>query len=73
MMRMKRTSVYFVISSVLLVAVVIAAWADPSAGLVMAWAVNYIPYLGAMTMYAVLTMVGFLTFPSVGHALLGAP
>jgi len=37
---------------------------------VMAWAVNYIPYLGAMTMYAVLTMVGFLTFPSIGHALM---
>jgi predicted PurR-regulated permease PerM len=37
---------------------------------VMAWAVNYIPYLGAMTMYVVLTMVGFLTFQSVGHALL---
>jgi len=37
---------------------------------VMAWAVNYIPYLGAMTMYAVLTMVGFLTFQSAGQALL---
>jgi predicted PurR-regulated permease PerM len=37
---------------------------------VMAWATNYIPYLGAMTMYAVLTMVGFLTFPTTGHALL---
>jgi predicted PurR-regulated permease PerM len=37
---------------------------------VLAWATNYIPYLGAMTMYAVLTMVGFLTFPTAGHALL---
>jgi predicted PurR-regulated permease PerM len=37
---------------------------------VMAWATNYIPYLGAMTMYATLTMVGFLTFDTAGHALL---
>jgi len=37
---------------------------------VMAWATNYIPYLGAMCMYAVLTMVGFLTFPTAGQALL---
>ena len=37
---------------------------------VMAWTTNYIPYLGAMVMYATLTMVGFLTFDTVGHALL---
>jgi predicted PurR-regulated permease PerM len=37
---------------------------------VLAWATNYIPYLGAMCMYAVLTMVGFLTFPTAGQALL---
>ena len=37
---------------------------------VTAWATNYIPYLGAMFMYCVLTMVGFLTFDTVGHALL---
>jgi predicted PurR-regulated permease PerM len=37
---------------------------------VLAWATNYIPYLGAMVMYAVLTMVGFLTFPTAGQALL---
>jgi predicted PurR-regulated permease PerM/methylmalonyl-CoA mutase cobalamin-binding subunit len=37
---------------------------------VMAWATNYIPYLGAMLMYATLTMVGFLTFDTAGHALL---
>lgn len=37
---------------------------------VLAWSTNYIPYLGAMTMYAVLTMVGFLTFANPGHALL---
>jgi predicted PurR-regulated permease PerM len=37
---------------------------------VLAWATNYIPYLGAMSMYAVLTMVGFLTFPTAGQALL---
>lgn len=37
---------------------------------VLAWTTNYIPYLGAMTMYAVLTMVGFLTFPTPGQALM---
>jgi predicted PurR-regulated permease PerM len=37
---------------------------------VLAWSTNYIPYLGAMCMYAVLTMVGFLTFPTAGQALL---
>jgi predicted PurR-regulated permease PerM len=36
----------------------------------LAWATNYIPYLGAMVMYAVLTMVGFLTFDTAAHALL---
>jgi len=31
---------------------------------------NFIPYLGAITMISVLAMVGFLTFDSLGHALL---
>jgi predicted PurR-regulated permease PerM len=31
---------------------------------------NYIPYLGALVMIAVLAMVGFLTFPDLGQALL---
>lgn len=37
---------------------------------VLAWATNYIPYLGAMVMYAVLTMVGFLSFDTVTQALM---
>jgi predicted PurR-regulated permease PerM len=37
---------------------------------VMAAFANYIPYLGAMTMIAVLAGVGFLTFPDLPHALL---
>jgi predicted PurR-regulated permease PerM len=37
---------------------------------VLAWATNYIPYLGAMVMYAVLTMVGFLSFDTAAHALM---
>jgi len=37
---------------------------------VLAWAATYIPYLGPMAMYAVLTMVGFLTFANVGRVLL---
>lgn len=36
----------------------------------MAAIVNYIPYLGAGVCYAVLTMVGLLTFPELGKALL---
>ena len=37
---------------------------------VLAAVANYIPYLGAIVMMAVLTMVGFLTFPDLGHALM---
>jgi predicted PurR-regulated permease PerM len=37
---------------------------------VMATVTNYIPYLGAMTMYVVLTGLGFLTFNDLPHALL---
>lgn len=37
---------------------------------VLATVTNYIPYLGAMTMYIVLTGLGFLTFDDVSHALL---
>jgi predicted PurR-regulated permease PerM len=33
---------------------------------------NYVPYLGAIVMIGVLAMVGFLTFPDLGHALLPA-
>ena len=39
---------------------------------VLATFANYIPYLGAITMIAVLAMVGFLTFPDLPHALLPA-
>ncbi|HKV08362.1 MAG TPA: AI-2E family transporter [Thermoanaerobaculia bacterium] len=37
---------------------------------VLAMVTNYIPYLGAIVMIAVLAMVGFLTFDDVGQALL---
>jgi len=37
---------------------------------VMATVTNYIPYLGAMTMYVVLTGLGFLTFNDLPHALM---
>jgi predicted PurR-regulated permease PerM len=37
---------------------------------VLATITNYIPYLGAITMIAVLAMVGLLTFPDLGHALM---
>jgi len=37
---------------------------------VMAAVTNYVPYLGAMTMYAVLTGLGFLTFNDLPHALM---
>ena len=39
---------------------------------VMATITNYIPYLGAMTMYVVLGGLGFLTFNDLPHALLPA-
>jgi len=37
---------------------------------VLAMVTNYIPYLGAVVMLAILAMVGFLTFDDVGQALL---
>jgi predicted PurR-regulated permease PerM len=37
---------------------------------VLAAVTNYIPYLGAIVMIAVLAMVGFLTFDDLGHALM---
>ena len=37
---------------------------------VLATVTNYIPYLGALIMYAVLTMVGFLSFDTLGQSLL---
>ncbi len=37
---------------------------------VMATVTNYIPYLGAMSMYVVLTGLGFLTFNDLPHALM---
>jgi predicted PurR-regulated permease PerM len=37
---------------------------------VLAFVTNYIPYLGAIVMIAVLAMVGFLTFNDLGHALM---
>jgi predicted PurR-regulated permease PerM len=37
---------------------------------VLAFVTNYIPYLGAIVMIAVLAMVGFLTFEDTAHALM---
>jgi predicted PurR-regulated permease PerM len=37
---------------------------------VLATVTNYIPYLGAIIMYVVLAMVGFLSFDTLGHSLL---
>ncbi|HEV2852708.1 MAG TPA: AI-2E family transporter [Thermoanaerobaculia bacterium] len=37
---------------------------------VLAFVTNYIPYLGAIVMIAVLAMVGFLSFDDLGHALM---
>jgi predicted PurR-regulated permease PerM len=71
-------STYLVTITIINIALGLATWGamallgvpNPLLWGALAWAAAYIPYLGAMAMYAVLTMVGFLTFPTAGHALL---
>jgi predicted PurR-regulated permease PerM len=52
----------------------IAAWAaglpDPVAWAVLAFILNFIPYIGALIMEAALFMVGIVTFSTLTHALL---
>jgi predicted PurR-regulated permease PerM len=50
-----------------------AAWIglpNPPLWAALAFVTNYIPYLGAVVMIGVLAMVGFLTFDTIGQALL---
>ena len=51
-----------------------AAWvaglSDPIAWAVLAFILNFIPYIGALIMEAALFMVGLVTFPTLTHALL---
>lgn len=50
-----------------------AAWVtglpDPVAWAVLAFILNFIPYVGALMMEAALLMVGLVTFPTLAHAL----
>jgi predicted PurR-regulated permease PerM len=52
----------------------VAAWVaglpDPVAWAVLAFILNFIPYIGALIMEAGLFMVGLVTFPTLTHALL---
>jgi predicted PurR-regulated permease PerM len=51
----------------------LAAWAvglpDPVAWAVLAFILNFLPYIGALLMEAALFLVGLVTFPSLTHAL----
>jgi predicted PurR-regulated permease PerM len=51
-----------------------AAWVtglpDPVAWAVLAFILNFIPYIGALTMEAALFLVGLVTFPTLTHALI---
>jgi len=51
-----------------------AAWAaglpDPVAWAVLAFLLNFIPYIGALIMEVALFMVGLVTFPTLTHALI---
>jgi predicted PurR-regulated permease PerM len=52
----------------------VAAWVaglpDPVAWAVLAFILNFIPYIGALIMEVALFMVGLVTFPTLTHALL---
>jgi predicted PurR-regulated permease PerM len=56
------------------IAVGIVMWAigmpDPLVWGLLTFGLEFIPYLGAATMVALLTITGLTTFPSLGHALL---
>ena len=51
-----------------------AAWVtglpDPVAWAVLGFILNFIPYVGALIMEAALFLVGLVTFPTLGHALI---
>jgi predicted PurR-regulated permease PerM len=71
-------SVYLSTITVINVALGLAVWGlmawigipNPLLWGVLAFITNYIPYLGAIIMIAVLAMVGFLTFTDTAHSLL---
>jgi len=48
----------------------IAGLPDPLAWAVLAFILNFIPYIGALIMEAAMFMVGLVTFPTLTHALL---
>ncbi len=71
-------STYLVTITIINVGLGLATWGllallgvpNPLLWGVLATVTNYIPYLGALIMYAVLAMVGFLTFDTLGQSLL---
>lgn len=71
-------STYLVTITIINVGLGLATWGlltlvgapNPLLWGVLATVTNYIPYLGALIMYAVLTMVGFLSFDTLGQSLL---
>jgi predicted PurR-regulated permease PerM len=71
-------STYLVTITVINIALGLAVWGlmtwigvpNPLLWGVLALVTNYIPYVGAMVMIAVLAMVGFLTFNDTTHALM---
>jgi len=74
----REISAYLVTITVINLALGLAVWGvmawigipNPVLWGVLAFAANYIPYLGTFLMIAVLGMVGFLTFNDTAHALL---
>ena len=71
-------STYLVTITIINVSLGLATWGllaligapNPLLWGVLATVTNYIPYLGALIMYAVLAMVGFLSFDTLGQSLL---
>jgi predicted PurR-regulated permease PerM len=71
-------STYLMTITVINIALGLAVWGgmawigvpNPLLWGTLAFVANYIPYLGAITMTAVLAMVGFLTFNDTAHALM---
>lgn len=71
-------SAYLVTITIINIALGLAVWGlmtllevpNPLLWGVLATVTNFIPYLGAIVMIAVLAAVGFLTFDELGHALL---
>jgi predicted PurR-regulated permease PerM len=67
-------SIIAVINFVVGVVAGVIAWAvglpNPVAWAVLAFILNFVPYLGAIIMEVVLLAVGLVTFPDLGHALI---